>query len=82
MGVAGLMPAAMVEPMRLRTRKFVGTIILLLFLLVYVLVALSIAAGRIASAAPLAQLAFFIVAGLAWVAPAGLLIHWMQRPDA
>jgi hypothetical protein len=41
-----------------------------------------IGAGRVATAAPLAQLAFFIVAGLAWVVPAGVLIRWMQRPDA
>jgi hypothetical protein len=68
--------------MRLRTRKLVGTIALLVFLLAYALVAVGIGAGRVATAAPLAQLAFFIVAGLAWVVPAGLLIRWMQRPDA
>ncbi|MGA8689508.1 MAG: DUF2842 domain-containing protein [Methyloceanibacter sp.] len=68
--------------MRLRTRKLVGTIVLLVFLLAYALAAASIGAGRIASASPLAKLAYFLVAGLAWVLPAGLLIRWMQRPDA
>jgi uncharacterized membrane protein len=68
--------------MNLRTRKLVGTIALLVFLLVYALVVMGIGAGRIATAAPLAQLGFFIVAGLAWVVPAGVLIRWMQRPDA
>jgi hypothetical protein len=29
----------------------------------------------------LAQLAYFVVAGLLWVIPAGLLIRWMQRSD-
>ena len=29
----------------------------------------------------LAELAFYIVGGLLWVIPAGLLIRWMQRPD-
>lgn len=68
--------------MNLRTRKLVSTIALLLFLLAYALAVMGIGAGRIATAAPLAQLAFFIVAGLAWIVPAGVLIRWMQRPDA
>jgi uncharacterized membrane protein len=50
------------------------------FLAAYALVVASIGAGRITTATPLAQLAFFFVAGLAWVVPAGLLIRWMQRP--
>ncbi|MHA1133725.1 MAG: DUF2842 domain-containing protein [Alphaproteobacteria bacterium] len=29
----------------------------------------------------LLQAAYFLVAGLLWVIPAGLLIRWMQRPD-
>jgi uncharacterized membrane protein len=29
-----------------------------------------------------AQLAYFLIAGLLWVLPAGLLIRWMQRPEA
>jgi hypothetical protein len=28
-----------------------------------------------------AQLVFFIVFGLIWLAPAAYLIRWMQRPD-
>jgi len=69
-------------PMRVRTRKLIGTVVLLAFVAVYVLAVASIGAGRITTAPPLAQLAFFLVAGLAWVLPAGLLIRWMQRPDA
>jgi len=64
-----------------RTRKLIGTIALLLFLIVYVALAAAIAAGRIAEAAPLAKLAYSLVAGLAWIVPAGLIIRWMQRPD-
>ena len=66
--------------MSVRTRKLIGTVVLLAFLAAYALVIASIGAGRITTAAPLAQLAFFFVAGLAWVVPAGLLIRWMQRP--
>jgi hypothetical protein len=66
--------------MTVRARKLIGTLVLLASLAVYALVIASIGAGRITAAPPLAQLAFFFVAGLAWVVPAGLLIRWMQRP--
>ena len=66
--------------MSVRTRKLIGTVVLLVFLAAYALVVASIGAGRIATATPIAQLAFFFVAGLAWIVPAGLLIRWMQRP--
>jgi len=66
--------------MHVRKRKLVGTVVLLLFLLAYALAVASIGAGRITEASPLVQLAYFVVAGLAWVVPAGLLIRWMARP--
>ena len=67
--------------MRVRTRKLIGMVVLLVFLGCYALVVASLASGRIATAPPLAQFAFFLVGGLVWVLPAGLLIRWMQRPD-
>jgi uncharacterized membrane protein len=66
---------------RVRTRKLIGTMVLLVFLGCYALVVASIASGRITTAPPLAQFAFFLVGGLVWVLPAGLLVRWMQRPD-
>lgn len=67
--------------MHARARKLVGTVILLAFLALYAWAAAAIGAGRITSAPAWAQFAYFLVAGLAWVVPAGLLIRWMQRPD-
>ena len=64
-----------------RTRKLIGTVVLLIFLTLYAWAAAAIGAGRITLAPAWAQFAFFLVAGLAWVIPAGLLIRWMQRPD-
>ncbi|HYJ59029.1 MAG TPA: DUF2842 domain-containing protein [Methyloceanibacter sp.] len=64
-----------------RSRKLVGTILLLVFLGLYAWVAGVIGAGRITLAPAWAQFAYFVTAGLAWVVPAGLLIRWMQRPD-
>ena len=67
--------------MTARTRKLIGTIALLVFLMLYAWVAASIGAGRITQAAAWAQLAYFLTAGFLWVIPAGLLVRWMQRPD-
>jgi hypothetical protein len=66
--------------MHVRTRKLIGAVVLLLFLLVYAGTVASIGAGRITEASPLFQLLYFVVAGLAWVLPAGLLLRWMARP--
>jgi hypothetical protein len=67
--------------MQARTRKLTGTVVLLVLLMVYAGAVAAVAAGRITIAAPWAQLTFFVLAGLLWVIPAGLLIGWMQRPD-
>jgi hypothetical protein len=67
--------------MRARSRKLIGTLALLVFIVLYVWLASAIGAGRISVAPAWAQFAFFLVAGLLWVLPAGLLIRWMQRPD-
>ncbi len=67
--------------MTMRTRKFIGTIILVSFLALYALVAMAFAASQILSESYVWQVIYFFVAGLAWVLPAGLLIRWMQRPD-
>jgi hypothetical protein len=67
--------------MRPRSRKLIGTIVLLLALAVYATIAAVIGSGRIARAPQWVQFAFFLTTGLAWVIPAGLLIRWMQRPD-
>lgn len=67
--------------MRVRTRKLIGTITLMAFLTVYCLIAMSIGAGRIVDASTPVQVLYFLVAGLLWVIPAGVLVRWMQRPD-
>jgi hypothetical protein len=67
--------------MSVRTRKLIGTIGLLIFLVFYTWIAVAIGSGRITEAPALVQFGYFLVAGLLWVLPAGLLIRWMQRPD-
>lgn len=68
--------------MTMRTRKLVGTIVLLVFLSVYAFIAMLVAVAIQISGSKLAEPAFFLVAGVLWVLPAGWLVRWMQKPDA
>ena len=62
-------------------RKLIGAVLLLVFVPFYALVAMTIGAARLPGTSTLVQTAYFAVAGLIWVVPAGLIIKWMQRPD-
>lgn len=64
-----------------RTRKLVGTVVLLVFLTLYALLAMAAAMVLQVNATKIVELAYYIVAGLAWVIPAGMIVTWMQRPD-
>lgn len=67
--------------MTMRTRKLVGTLLLLAFLIVYALAAMMVAIVLQVNGSKLAEVVYYVVAGLLWVLPAGWLIKWMQRPD-
>ncbi|MEQ1576204.1 MAG: DUF2842 domain-containing protein [Hyphomicrobium sp.] len=66
--------------MTMRTRKLVGTIILVIFLAIYALLAMAMASAVPINGNKIAELIYFIVAGTVWVIPAGVLIKWMQKP--
>ncbi len=69
--------------MTIRTRKLVGTVLLMVFLTVYALLALAAAIVlQLNEASNFAELAYYIIAGLLWVIPAGAIISWMSRNDA
>jgi hypothetical protein len=61
-------------------RKLIGAVLLLVFVTVYALVAMTIGAARLPGTSTWVQTAYYAVAGLIWVIPAGLIIKWMQRP--
>jgi hypothetical protein len=67
--------------MRKRTRKLIGTVLILLFVLIYGPVAMALAESRILAAPQAIQVIAFVVLGLAWVLPLLPLIRWMERPD-
>jgi glucose dehydrogenase len=67
--------------MRVRTRKLIGTAAMIVFLIVYCLIAMVIGNAALAKLSGLGQALYFILAGLAWLPPAMFLVRWMQRPD-
>jgi hypothetical protein len=67
--------------MTLRTRKFIGAIMLPIYLVIYSILAMAFGASQIVGESTFVQVIYFFAAGIIWVIPAGLLIRWMQRPD-
>jgi hypothetical protein len=66
---------------RSRNRKLIGTVLMIVLVMGWSLFFMALAQGRIADAGRVWQALYYVVAGLGWVIPAGLLIRWMQRPD-
>lgn len=64
------------------TRKLIGTALLIALVIVYALLAMAVAEGRIRDLPTVAQTLAYIALGLLWVLPAMPLIRWMERPDA
>ena len=64
-----------------RMRKLVGTIILVVFVVLYALAAMTVAAAKLPGTSGWVQLLYFAAAGLLWVLPAAPLVRWMQKPD-
>jgi hypothetical protein len=68
--------------MTIRTRKFFGTIFLLILVVVWSLLGMTVAQLPWLANSGLAQAAFYVVAGIGWVLPAMPIVSWMARPDA
>jgi Protein of unknown function (DUF2842) len=68
--------------MTIRTRKFFGTIALLMLVVIWSLLGMTVAQTPWLANSGWAQAAFYVVAGIGWVLPAMPIISWMSRPDA
>ena len=68
--------------MTIRTRKFLGTIALLLVVVVWSLMGMALAQMPWLASSGLLQAIFYVVVGIGWVLPAMPIISWMARPDA
>ena len=71
-----------ISVMTIRTRKFIGTIALLMLVVVWSLLGMTVAQTPWLANSGLLQAIFYVVAGLGWVLPAMPIISWMARPDA
>lgn len=62
------------------TRKLIGGIALIVFVIVYMLIAMSVTAALLPGRHWLLQAVGYIFAGLVWVPLAGVIVTWMSRP--
>lgn len=63
--------------MPVRLKKLIGTILLVVLVIVYAIVATAFATARLGESGPLVHLAYFLFTGLLWVLPAMAIIKWM-----
>jgi hypothetical protein len=67
--------------MRIRSRKLIGTVVLLLLVAAWALLAMALAQSALTDINGFLAAIFYVVAGLGWVLPAMPLVKWMARPD-
>ncbi len=67
--------------MRIRTRKFFGTIFLLILVVAWSLLGMTVAQTPWLAASGWQQAIFYVVAGIGWVLPAMPIVSWMAKPD-
>ena len=68
--------------MKLRTRKAIGIVLTLAFLTLYSLIAMAFGGVFIVGKGAMAEVAFYVIAGLAWLPVEMAIIRWMSKPDA
>ena len=71
-----------ISVMTIRTRKFFGTIALLVLVVFWSLMGMTVEQIPWLASSGLLQAIFYVVAGIGWVLPAMPIISWMARPDA
>ena len=61
------------------TKKLIGTLLTLVWLVVYALLAMGIGVRVLPHANGLVAFLFYALAGTLWIIPVGLLLPWMHR---
>jgi len=61
------------------TKKLIVTIVILLWVPVYALLAMRLGISILPGANPFVELIYYAVAGTAWILPIGLMLPWMNR---
>lgn len=67
--------------MPMRLKKLIGTVLLVVLVSVYAVVATLVAVAQLAESSPWVHMAYFLFTGLLWVLPAMLIIKWMATPS-
>ena len=65
--------------MPVRLKKLIGTVVILIWIIMYSLIAMKLAVTVLPGAHWVAQLAYYAFAGIAWIVPPGFLIAWMSE---
>lgn len=66
-----------------RLKKFIGTVVMVVFVILYSLIVMAIAPRVVGpGTSKLVELVFYLVAGLAWAIPLMPLIRWMEKKPA
>ncbi len=66
--------------MPVRLRKFIGTILIIILVLAYALIATAVASATLGASPWYVHLLYFFLTGLLWILPAMLIIKWMEKP--
>jgi hypothetical protein len=62
-----------------RTKKLIGTLVMLIWLPLYALIAMGLGVRLLPHAAWYFALAYYALAGTLWILPIGLMLPWMHR---
>jgi ABC-type multidrug transport system permease subunit len=62
-----------------RLRKLIGMLLLVTLVIVYALVATTVAVARLQDSSWVVHLGFFFLSGLLWVIPAMAIVSWMAK---
>jgi hypothetical protein len=65
-----------------RTKKLIGTIVILIWVPVYALLAMSVGVHVLPKANWLVEFLYYALAGTLWIIPIGLMFPWMYREPA
>lgn len=66
--------------MPLRLRKFIGTILIICLVILYAILATTIASAYLGTSPWWVHLVYFLLSGILWILPAMLIIKWMAGP--
>lgn len=62
-----------------RTKKLIATIVILIWVPLYAVIAMRVGVAVLPGAGVLPALLYYALAGTAWIVPVGLMLPWMHR---